>query len=34
MEKKNIAIHIYSILKNLRKIALLCQTSHSTISRE
>ncbi len=32
MEKK-IAIHIYSIVKSLRKTALLCQTSHSTISR-
>ena len=33
MEKRNIAIHIYSIVKSLRKTALLCQTSHSTISR-
>ena len=33
MEKRRIAIHIYSIVKSLRKTALLCQTSHSTISR-
>lgn len=33
LERRNIALHIYSILNSLRKTAILCQVSHSTISR-
>jgi transposase len=32
-DRRNIARHIYSMLHSLRKTALLCQVSHSTISR-
>ena len=33
LERRNIALHIYSILNSLRKTAILCQVSHSTIFR-
>ena len=32
-ERRNITRHIYSLLNSLRKTAVLCQVSHSTISR-
>jgi len=33
VDRRTLAVHIYSLLKSLRKTATMLQVSHSTISR-